>query len=236
MTDQVQPWGRFATLALGVGAMLAGQFVALLMMGLWYGKSLTQMADIGDGAAVTLIILVSTPVEIGLVALFASRRSANVADYLGLVMPKRSDAVFGIIAVIVLIVVANSISWFMGRDIVTTFQQDIYRTSDSGAAMLLLWLAVVIGAPAGEEILFRGFLFRGWLRNPRDTWPVIGATALLFALLHVQYDWFVMSQVFLFGLLLGFMRWVSGSTLLTVLMHALINFEGMVETMIGYHG
>jgi membrane protease YdiL (CAAX protease family) len=236
MTDQPQPWGRFATLALGVLAMLAGQFAALLVLGLWYGKSLAQMAAVSDGGAVTLIILVSTPVEIALIALFASRRSSDVGDYLGLVLPKRSDVVFGVIAVIVLIVVANSVSWLMGRDIVTTFQTDIYRTSGSAGALALLWLAVVIGAPAGEEILFRGFLFRGWLRHPRETWPVIVVTALLFALLHVQYDWFVMSQVFLFGLLLGFMRWASGSTLLTILLHALINFEGMIETWIGFHG
>jgi membrane protease YdiL (CAAX protease family) len=31
-------------------------------------------------------------------------------------------------------------------------------------------------------------------------------------------------------LLLGWMRWVSGSTLLTMLLHALINLEGMIET------
>ena len=54
--------------------------------------------------------------------------------------------------------------------------------------------------------------------------------------MHVQYDWFVIAQVFGFGLLLGWMRWVSGSTLLTMLLHGFINFEGMIETLIGLHG
>jgi membrane protease YdiL (CAAX protease family) len=44
-----------------------------------------------------------------------------------------------------------------------------------------------------------------------------------------------MAQIFLFGLLLGFMRWASGSTLLTILLHALINLEGMIETWIGFN-
>ena len=66
-------------------------------------------------------------------------------------------------------------------------------------------------------------------------WPAIIGTAALFGLLHVQYDWFVIAQVFGFGVLLGWMRWVSGSTLLTMLLHGLINFEGMIETMIGLH-
>jgi hypothetical protein len=41
-------------------------------------------------------------------------------------------------------------------------------------------------APAGAEIrcLFRGFLFRGWHRLPRDAWVAIIVTALLWALSH----------------------------------------------------
>ena len=49
---------------------------------------------------------------------------------------------------------------------------------------------------------------------------------------YVQYDWFIILQVFGFGLLLGWMRWVSGSTLLTMLLHGVINCEGMIETLL----
>lgn len=237
MTADVKPWGRLSTFGLGVGAMLAGQFVSLAVLTWWYGRSPAQMPDFGgDGVAVTLIILVSTPVEIALLMLWARRRGADVAGYLGLVMPRRSDVVFGVLSVVALIIIANTVSWLFGRDLVTPFQNDIYRSAAASGALALLWFAVVVVAPAGEEILFRGFLFRGWLRSPRDAWPVIVITALLFALLHVQYDWFVMSQVFVFGLLLGFMRWATGSTLLTMLLHALINFEGMLETWISLNG
>lgn len=236
MTEDIKPWGRISTLLLGVAAMLAGQLIALVALTWWYGRDLTQLPDFsGDGVAVSLIILVSTPFQIALLALFALRRSPSAADYLGLVMPRKSDVVFGVVAVIALIIVANTVSWLLGRPIITPFQTDIYRTADTAAAMALLWFAVVIGAPAGEEVLFRGFLFRGWLREPRDAWPVIVVTALLFALLHVQYDSFVMTQIFLFGLLLGFMRWASGSTILTLLLHALINLEGMIETWISFN-
>ncbi len=57
--------------------------------------------------------------------------------------------------------------------------------------MVLLWLAVVVVTPLGEETLFRGFLYRGWLQSPRDAWLVIVVTALFWALIHVQYDWYV---------------------------------------------
>jgi hypothetical protein len=40
--------------------------------------------------------------------------------------------------------------------------------------------AVRLGeSQAGEEILFRGFVFRGWRRSRRDVWCLIVVTALL---------------------------------------------------------
>jgi membrane protease YdiL (CAAX protease family) len=93
----------------------------------------------------------------------------------------------------------------------------------------------VVVTPIGEETLFRGFLFRGWLRTPRDAWPVIVVTAVLWALVHVQYDAYVIAQVFVFGLMLGWLRWATGSTILTMLLHGMINFEGMLETAISLH-
>ena len=80
--------------------------------------------------------------------------------------------------------------------------------------------------------MFRGFLFQGWFREPKDAWPAIILTSVVFALMHVQYDWFVIGQVFGFGVLFGWMRWVSGSTLLTMALHAIINCEGMMETLL----
>ena len=121
-----------------------------------------------------------------------------------------------------------------GRTIVTTFQLDIYRTPlrpagcsgcggrDGGDAL-------------GEETIFRGFLFRGWLRAPRDVWPVIIGTSLFWAFIHVQYDWYAIAQVFVFGVLLGWLRCVTGSTILTMVLHAMINCEGMLETFISLH-
>ncbi len=233
MTAGTKPIGRAATFVLAAFALLAGQIVALLALTWWYGRGLADLPNFsGDGAAITLVIAVSTPVEVLLLALFAQRASTSAADYLGLIWPRRGEVVFGIAVLVVVIIAGNVVSWLLGRPIVTPFQVDIYTTASAGGWLLWLWLAVVVATPIGEEILFRGFLFRGWLKAPRDVWPVIVVTSLLWALIHVQYDWYVIGQVFAFGLLLGWMRWASGSTLLTILLHALINTEGMIETFV----
>jgi membrane protease YdiL (CAAX protease family) len=41
-----------------------------------------------------------------------------------------------------------------------------------------------------------------------------------------------MAQIFTAGLLLGWFRWASGSTTLTIVMHILINAQAMLETSI----
>ncbi len=236
MSADRQAWGRWATLGFGLVALLGGQAAALLALTWWFGVGIARMPDFsGDGVAVSIVIFVSTPIQVALLWLLADRASGNAAEYLAFKMPSRSELWFGLGATVALIVVGDAVSWLFGHFVVTSFQLDIYRTASAAGWLPLLWLAVVVVTPIGEETLFRGFLFRGWLRNPRDTWPVILLTAFLWSIVHVQYDWFVIAQVFCFGVLLGWLRWATGSALLTMLLHALINTEGMLETLITLH-
>jgi hypothetical protein len=110
-----------------------------------------------------------------------------------------------------------------------------YTTAAAEGWLPALLLGAVIVAPAGEEIVFRGFLFRGWARSDRTMWPAIVVISLLWAALHVQYDWTGILQIFVIGLFLGWMRWRSGSLLLTFLLHALFNLEGTLETVLQIH-
>ena len=70
------------------------------------------------------------------------------------------------------------------------------------------------------------------MRSERSAWPAIVVISLLWAALHIQYDWAGMLQIFVVGLYLGWVRWTSGSTLLTFLLHALFNLEGTMETVL----
>jgi CAAX protease family protein len=98
-----------------------------------------------------------------------------------------------------------------------------------------MFAAAILIAPAGEEAMFRGFLFRGWVRSPRSVWPAIVVISILWAMLHIQYDWTGVLQIFVVGLFLGWMRWRSGSLVLTFLLHALFNLEGTLETLALIH-
>ena len=93
----------------------------------------------------------------------------------------------------------------------------------SVTGLLLFWFTVVVTAPVAEEIIFRGFLFRGWSESRIGAVGTLILTSLIFASLHTQYNFTGRVEIFGFGLLLGLARWRSGSTLLVILMHAAWN-------------
>jgi membrane protease YdiL (CAAX protease family) len=225
-------WGRWATLGLGLSAVLAGQIAALTPFACWHGLDVAHWPDFArDGVAAIWLICVSTPVQVAVLMLFARAKDASAARYLGLEPPPKRDAARGIITVLVFIIVIDGSSWLLGHRVVTPFQINLYNSASAAGWLPLLWLTLVVVAPIGEEILFRGFLFRGWHRSPRDAWWVIGVIALLWAIIHVQYDLFIIGQVFVFGLILGWARWSSNSTTLTILLHSLVNGLGTIETL-----
>ena len=231
--QEPKPWGRVTSLGLAIIAMMIGQMVALLALSWAYGRSLAQLANLAqDGVGVSVIIMVSTPIQVGILMLMARQTRIKVADYLGFKWPKRGEVVIGVLVMAAFVIIGNLVSWLLGQNIVTPFQFAIYRTASAAGWLPILWLAVVVVTPVGEEVLFRGFLYRGWHRSPSDVWLVIVATAALWALIHVQYDLYVIAQIFVVGLILGWFRWVTGSTVLTILLHGLVNCEGMFETFL----
>src|SRR5690606_37635196 len=150
--------------------MLAGQAGALTVLTWRYGAGPGSLPDFtGDGVAVSLVILTSTPIQVALLWLMA-RQAGEPAAYLGLTVPRRGEVLLGLIVLAAFILIGNTVTWLAGRDIVTSFQSDIHRTASAAGWLPVLWLAVVVVAPVGEEMLFRGFLFRGWHRSPRDVW------------------------------------------------------------------
>jgi membrane protease YdiL (CAAX protease family) len=233
VTGDVKPWGRWSTLGLSLVALFGGQGVALATLVWWYGLSLTHWSDLmADGVLVTLSVYIATAVQTALLVLMTLPTGAGPANYLGLILPPKCDLVLGIGIVAIFGAAADGVSRILGLNPVTQFELDIYRSASAAGWFPWLWLALVVVGPIGEETLFRGFLFRGWHRSPHDAWLAIIATALLWAMSHVQYNLYLIAQVFLYGLVLGWFRWKSGSTILTMLLHGLVKFEGMIETTV----
>ncbi len=224
------PWGPMATVAWTLTAMLLGLVVATVFYGMWAGDQ-PRPSDSYDGVLIALGTFVSVPVQLGVVILAAQLRHWPPAIYLGLVPPRRVELIIALAFVIGLNAAFDGILYVSGREVVPSFQVEAWRSAADAGWLLWLLFAIIVVAPVGEEVIFRGFLFRG-LAKPGWEVHAIGAIALAWALLHIQYDWVGTAQIFLAGLALGWFRWASGSTLLTIAMHILINLQSMIETWI----
>ena len=230
-------WGWLATLGLGIFAAAIAQVPALAALSWWHegGFSLAKLQGLkSDGVAVIILICVSTPIQVGLLFWFARRRSPSALDYLALKLPRKRELILLAVVAAGIAAAGDGFNWLSGNGIVTSFQNEIYLSARAAGATPWLWLTVVVAAPIGEETLFRGFLFRGWQRSRGDAWAAIGATAVLWALVHVQYNALVIGQVLVVGLAFGWVRWATGSTIATILLHALLNAAGMAETYLAF--
>ncbi len=109
-----------------------------------------------------------------------------------------------------------------------------YTTAREGGpwAVFALACAIVFAAPLTEEIAFRGFLYRGWAASPLGPAGTIVLTSAIWAVMHLQYETFYLVQIFGLGLVFGWLRWRSGSTLLPLLLHVLVNFIALLQTAV----
>jgi membrane protease YdiL (CAAX protease family) len=222
-------WGIWATLAFAILAFVLGQAMGFAVL------SLVKSIDPGrvdtDGTAVAIYTLVSNPVAIVTLVLAIQLLGTNALDYLGLDVPRPREVVIAVLALAAAIAAADAITVALGKDMVPAFQIELHRTAREEGSLPWLWLAIIFAAPVGEELLFRGFMFRGFVHEPRDAVPGILIISVIWSMLHVQYDWFGTAQVFAIGLLFGFVRWRTGSTTLAILLHVLLNLESVVETV-----
>ena len=228
------PWGLWATLGWVILAFILSAIAGIVVLLIWRPDAVMSgdVDMLKDGALISVTTIASAAVQVGILALAARLARWPAGEYLGLVRPATRSTLIAIAILIVFLLGYDALTYLLGRDIVTPFQVDTYRTARNDGTLPLLWLTFVFVAPVAEEIMFRGFLFRGWVRSEQTAIPAILVISLLFAAIHVQYDWFGMLQVFFIGLLLAIARWRSGSTLLTILMHVLINFWATVQSMI----
>ncbi len=230
--DPLRPWGYVATFLWVILAAVLSVVMSVVMLAVWLGGRLDSVPDVlSDGPLLSGLTFVSTAAEIGVLALAAHLAHWRVADYLGWAVPNAASVVLPLACMAVFVLGYDALTYLLNRDVITAFQIDTYRSARDAGGLPMLWVAFVIAAPLGEETVFRGFLYRGWAQSPRAVAPAIAVISALWAIIHVQYDWFGILQIFLIGLILGWARWRSGSTLLTFGMHGLINAWAMFETM-----
>jgi len=127
----------------------------------------------------------------------------------------------------VFVLASDLLTTSLGRPIVPEFMTDIYATSPP----LLLFVALVVAAPALEEVFFRGFIIGTLVASRTPALVAAVVSALFWAAIHLQYDLYGMATIFAGGLLLAAARLKTGSIVPCIAMHALANAIALAETV-----
>lgn len=149
-----------------------------------------------------------------------------VADYLGL-KPFPFNIAMGFIGLWLLFVISTeTLTYILDKD-PTAFVDVLY---DSANPKWLLIVTMVIVAPIYEEVMFRGILWsavREQFVGSKGAWVATISTSILFSIIHLQYEFYEMSVIFILAMLLGYARSRSGSLYVPILLHIINNGVAM---------
>lgn len=183
-----------------------------------------------NGNLVTYATLATTLICGAMIWTVTSRQLQSFApSYLAITPFSRNEAIFWVLWLGVVLLVTDLIRIASGKPVVPEVMQTIYSTADSKP---LIWIALIVAAPLFEELLFRGFLFQGLRRSVLGGSGAVALTALIWAVIHQQYDLLGMVSIFAIGILLGLARWRSGSVLLPFAMHVMTNLVATIQLML----
>ncbi|MBN9599786.1 MAG: CPBP family intramembrane metalloprotease [Afipia sp.] len=230
-------WKFWGTLLWGIVifvAMFCGQIAVVAFFLIKQGNGLdldTMKGVMGGGLTISLSVVAGLPAVLAAIWLATRVARAKFADYLALRWPGWKALLIGAVMLGVLITCWDLLSKALGREVAPGFMTDVLKSAQADGALWLLVLAFCVGAPVTEEFFVRGFLYRGWSETFLRPVGAIVLSSLVWTLMHLQYDWFFLGEVFSIGLLLGYLRYRYHSTWLTVVVHGINNLAATIQTI-----
>jgi membrane protease YdiL (CAAX protease family) len=230
-------WGGWATAGFGLVVLIVSLIVQIIvivvfLMATLFSEGLVDlpqvMESINDkmGLIVSITSIPGAIVSVALIIGFIKlRKGARIKEYLGL-NPTSKKTVLAVLAISIGFIIFSEGLGLILEPPTSEFGIEMYRTS---VWPPLLWVAVILFAPAFEEVLFRGFLFEGFRQSRIGAIGAIGLTAFIWTLLHVQYGAFEITTIFVLGIIMGIVRFKTGSLWSVLIMHG---FHNMVVTIL----
>jgi uncharacterized protein len=234
---QKKPWGFWSTILFGIGflAFFCIIIYCSFMLSYFYQKTSNPNMDyfqfldiymksygfyfvLGDYAhsilgLLFILILIKLKGRI-LIKEYLNFKKAQFKSYF-----KWLNLVFWIKILAILIVVAAK------HELV---DQDTLKTLSTCSFHPAYYFAFFILSPIYEEILYRGFLYKGLRDSKAGKWGAIMITSFLFTLNHLGMS----ITIFLIGVFLGLAREKTNTIKVPICMHILFNF---ITAVLIYH-
>jgi membrane protease YdiL (CAAX protease family) len=227
LADRHLPWGFWATLGFTIliliGASIAGGSTAAIFVPptaiLKHHAGPHPLAS--NGLFLAVSICAAMPLTIASCLVLAGlRKDFSLREYFGFYSARISQYLKWSLSIPAFLLCSGMVTSVLGISTKSEFMARAFTTA--GSVPLLLFSFVVV-APLTEEVLFRGFLFKGIEGSRLGVNGAVVLSALGWTLGHIQYNFAVLVTVFVGGLLLGTARHRSNSIYVPILMHVIWN-------------
>lgn len=185
--------------------------------------------DLGDANSEqvrvqVLGLLVQQAAMIALTLFFADRFGSHAGEVLAIDQrPRRRSIYIGsFLLMACLLLSLDVVGYALKPQNVVNDLKPFAKMMSSDSWWLTL-LAVGVGAPLSEELLFRGFLFAALARSRLGVAGAAVVTTAAWAALHGNYSAFGVFEVAVIGLFLSWLLWRTGSLWVPIFCHALYN-------------
>lgn len=231
------PWsGR--DLGLGLGLLLLGYAVVVVIITI----VAVNVGDPEEDSAAALAAAVTTlgfSVWLGAIVLILATRKDLTLEQVGF-RPLRGAAMLwpiatwagGLLIVLVYGMIVLAVQEATGNDLSRLTEGNPLPDTEAmtDTVWMVLGLSVVVAAPLGEELFFRGLIFRA----VQARWGLIAGmviSGLMFALVHFEIS--VVLPFWGIGMLFAFAYHRTGSLWTPVIAHAIFNGVSFIATISG---
>jgi hypothetical protein len=231
MTSADPVSGRRLLISVAAGFLAAALLIAATVLALRLGARGWSVDHLPDLVAISLLD-VYAGLLVGIVAVFGWRR---IRTQLGLRFTGVGHILLAlgawVVGIVTGTVVTAALAPLMGRP--ANNAKEILSVGSDPLFLALIAFTVCLLGPLVEELLFRGMLL-GWLSRRLPIAIAIVISALVFAGLHFIPT--LLPFLFILGITTGLVRWYTGSTLNSLVVHVCQNTLAVAATLLVLRG
>lgn len=231
-------WASIGWTLLAVGAGLLAALIAGAPLARWgAGLTVSEMMLNASSPVVPALLILAAVVMIAVLTVATRCAGWSALGYLALVRPRGRYLLAGILCVVFPLLFMFAHAQFDIRQIVPAEHFGAARRGNIlHLQFYLVILQAVIAMPVLEEIMFRGFVYRGFSESRIGVVGAIVITSLVWAVIHINKPPAAMFDTAVHGIIWGWLRWYTGSLWVTIGAHVANNAFAVLLSVAAMYG
>lgn len=218
-----QSWGFTATLAVAIIGYVNSLFISTVLLFSaisLFGKGITENISFN-----LLLLALSDLAFLLVIVIFLVTKGNKLTDAFRSELPKYKKLWLQMIPAFLGYIILTTaallvVSWLLPSLDLGQSQDIAFKSADGVFEIIISAIALLVVAPIAEELIFRGFIFRGF-RNSFGILTAAIISSLIFGVVHGQLN--VAIDTFCLGLMLCYLYQKTDSIWPSIALHSLKN-------------